>query len=197
MTQKSNPLKFRNVWTFPEPVEKYIAKFMELHLGLWLHAPAGISKLGKGGFKNNVEVLTLDSDPTVNPDIVGDIFNLKEHTTIQSIVNSPRQGFDGIISDPVWLKVDTCPKCKDSFETTKGLSYPRRRDLSYAIRDILKPGGWWVFNGLWDPGVKGMEITGNDYCKSGLAAPLQTYRSYRNFSLVIFLQRKNEVLSFA
>jgi len=75
MPQKSSTrLTFKRAWTFPEEVEKRIAK--RVRKGLWLHAPVGVSKIGKGPFNDSVEVVTVDIDPRVKPDIVADIFHL-------------------------------------------------------------------------------------------------------------------------
>ena len=188
MTQTSTGIKFQKAWTFPEPVEKRIAKFVSLHPGKWLHAPVGISKIFKGeSFPHNVEMITLDSDASVKPDVVGDIFNLKDYFDYK---------FDGVISDPVWLKYETCKHCGKPTTREVGLAYPQRRKLSYSVRDILAPGGWWVFNGLWDPSIKGLDITPNDFCESGVEIPRQEFNSYRNLPYLAYLQRQNEVLDF-
>ena len=93
MTQKAS-LKFKEAWTFPEQVEKRISEFVKKHPGKWLHAPVGISKIALGPFDKTVQMTTFDKDPSVKPDIVGDIFKLSEYFG--------RNKFDGVISDPIW-----------------------------------------------------------------------------------------------
>ena len=168
MVQKaSTRLSFKKIWTFPEQVEKRIARHMEK--GLWLHSPVGISKIGKGLFGNDIDVITLDIDPGVKPDVVGDVFHLPFKNNV----------FDGVISDPIWYT-------KDKVKTI-GLSYPQRRYLSYEVRDKLKPGGLWIFNGLWNPIVKGLKIT-------LIETALQAFSSFRNISLLVYLRKSNYVL---
>lgn len=197
MTQKvKGGLTFKQAWTFPYELEKRITEFVVKHPGIWLHAPAGISKLGKlGSFDTNVKILTLDIDPSTKPDIVGNLYKLKDVPQIAEIIKL-HGGFDGVISDPVWLKIDTCDNCKDVLETEKGLAYPTRRKISYSVRDILKPGGWWLFNGLWIPEVKGLKLTNPHTNPMGtpIEIPIQNFSSFRNVSLLEYLQRKNEAL---
>jgi len=171
IVQKAS-LKFKECWTFPEQVEKRISEFVKKHPGEWLHAPVGISKIGLGPFNHKVTMTTFDRDADLKPDIVGDIFNLTEYTG--------RNVFDGVISDPIWY---TQEKNK-----TVGLAYHQRRYLSYQIRDVLKPGGWWVFNGLWLPECKGLEII------NPIHVPAPTFTGFRNVSLLIYLKKVNESL---
>ena len=168
MVQKaSTRLSFKQIWTFPEQVEKRIAGKMDK--GLWLHAPVGISKIGLGPFNDDIQVVTVDVDPRVKPDVVADIFHLpfKNNT------------FDGAISDPIWYTKEK--------EKTIGLSYPQRRYLSYEIRDKLKPGALWIFNGLWNPIVKGLKIM-------SIETALQAFSSFRNISLLVYLKKVNNTL---
>ena len=171
MTQKSTYLIFKQAWTFPEQVQKRIANFMNKHPGKWLHAPVGISKLGKEKTldKSKIIMYTLDKDPSVKPDFVCDIFKMSDMVG--------RNVFDGVISDPVWYTEE-----KDK---TVGLSYPQRRYLGYEVRDILKPGGYWVFNGLWLPQTKGMKIL------EPIEIPAQKFASFRNVSLIVYSQKVN------
>jgi len=171
MVQKAS-LKFKEAWTFPEQVEKRIAKFVDDHPGKWLHAPVGISKIAIGIFNPKVTMTTFDKDPAVKPDIIGDIFKLSE------IVG--RNQFDGVISDPIWY---TKEKNK-----TVGLAYHERRYLSYQVRDVLKPNGWWVFNGLWIPEVKGLKVV------DPIHIPVPTFTGFRNVSLLVYLKKVNEGL---
>ena len=172
MTQKAS-LKFKECWTFPEQVEKRISEFVKKHPGNWLHAPVGVSKIALGPFNNEIHMTTFDKDPQVNPDVVGDIFKLSETVGYNK--------FDGVISDPIWY---TKEKNK-----TVGLAYPDRRLLSYQVRDVLKPGGWWIFNGLWLPECKGLR----------LIDPIEVVspnikNTFRNVALLIYLQKVNETL---
>lgn len=168
MVQKSSTrLSFKKAWTFPYEVEKRIAK--NLTPGLWLHAPVGISKIAKGPFKNGVRMVTLDIDPKLKPDVVGDIFHLP----------FKEGAFMGAISDPIWYSKDK--------KKSIGLSYPQRRFLSYSIRDVLATGGTWLFNGLWNPIVKGLRI-------EKVEIPMQAFSSFRNVSLLVYLKRVNERL---
>jgi hypothetical protein len=175
------------VWTFPQDVEHHLEKLLEHFEGTVLHAPCGISQLGKKTkLRENkkIKFLTLDLDTTVGPDIVGDIFNLKD---------SVKEPVDVVISDPVWLKVDTCPACKDvEFQSEKGIAYPLRRKLSYSVRDILKPGGTWFFNGLWNPEVKGLKLAPFPEHIHEVEMIKQNFNSFRNLSLLMCLKRVNE-----
>ena len=178
-------LKFREAWGFPEQVENIIVEIMKEHPGKWLHAPVGKSKIGRDLIPEGCKVVTFDIDDSVKPDIIGDLWTMS--TNPQVLKEGP---FDGIISDPVWLKIETCANCKDEkVETTKGLAYPKRRYLSYEARDLLKMGGWWIFNGLWDPTCHGMEIEPNTIFPSGVGIPFQSYNSYRNLSLLMVLKK--------
>ena len=178
MVQKaSTRLKFKEVWTFPYEVEKRIGEFVLKHPGTWLHAPVGISKIGLGEFDKTVKMITLDKDAELKPDIVCDIFKMNEEATIQKFVEAG--GFDGVISDPIWYTKDK--------QKTIGMSYPDRRYLSFQVRDVLKPGGWWLFNGLWNPKVKGLSI-------KKIETPMQAFSSFRNISLLIYCQKVNERL---
>jgi len=177
MTQKaSTALTFKEAWSFPERVEQRIAKYVDSHRGNWLHAPVGISMLGRGLFQTKTKMTTLDINSDLKPDIVCDIFKMTEHPDIISVMKE-HGGFDGVISDPLWYSKDK--------KKTIGLAYPDRRYLSFQVRDILKPGGKWLFNGLWNPRVKGMHI-------DKVEIPMQAFSSFRNVSLLVYLTRINE-----
>ena len=197
MVQKAGTkLTFKEAWTFPYEVEKRIVEFVEKHKGLWLHAPVGTSKIATGYFKNGVRMLTLDINSDLKPDIVCDIFKMTEEPTIKKIVEAG--GFDGVISDPLWDFSEQCPKCDYVITNrTKGLTYPKRRYLGYQVRDVLKPGGWWVFNGLWNPKVKGLQLTDpqTNPIKSPIEIPMQSFSSFRNVSLLVYCQKINQRLS--
>jgi hypothetical protein len=180
MTQlASTQLTFKKAWSFPVPVEKRITTFVKNVGGNWLHAPVGISQLGKGIFESDLKVLTLDKNPDVKPDIVCDIFKMTDNKEIKKIMKECG-GFDGVISDPIWYTKEK--------QKTIGLAYPDRRYLSYQVRDVLKPGGWWVFNGLWNPIVKGLSIR-------DIEIPMQAFSSFRNLSLIVYLKKVNEVFT--
>ena len=172
MVQKTyTKLTFKDAWTFPYVVEQRIAEFVRKHPGNWLHAPVGASKIGTGPFGSKVTMTTLDINPKLKPDVVCDVFEMTEHLG--------RGKYDGVISDPIWY---TKEKNK-----TIGLAYPQRRYLSYQVRDVLKPGGWFLFNGLWNPIVKGLKIM-------KVEVPMQAFSSFRNLSLLVYLRKVNEVL---
>ena len=172
MVQKASAkLKFNRAWTFPEEVEKRIAGIVNSHPGNWLHAPVGISRIGRGPFNDNIVIETLDINEDLKPDHICDIFKMEEYFG--------KKKFDGVISDPIWYD-----KKKHK---SKGLAYPDRRYLSYAIRNVLKPGGIFIFNGLWNPIVKGLKI-------EKVEVPMQQFSSFRNVSLLITLRKVNEVL---
>lgn len=200
MTQGSSKLEFRPVWTFPEDVENHIENLIDYAFefqdtGIILHAPAGISKIGQRSRlhrKPGIEVWTLDHDPKTKPDILGDLYNMRSNPEIKKILKK-HGGFDLVISDPVWLKVDMCDRCKDQeFENQKGISYPMRRRLSYSVRDILKPGGLWFFNGLWNPEVKGLKLSPLPGSVHEVEMVKQKFNSFRNLSLIMCLKRVNE-----
>ena len=172
MVQKSAHLIFKKAWTFPKQVEDYITKVVNDEGGKWLHAPVGVSEIGKANTIDgtSVDMLTFDRDPTVNPDLVGDIFDMPFE----------KGSFDGVISDPVWYSEEK--------NKTYGLSYDKRRYLSYQVRDILKPGGLWIFNGLWIPEVKGLKVI------DPIIVPTPTFTGFRNVSLIVLLRRTNEIL---
>jgi hypothetical protein len=178
------------VWTFPQDVENHIEDLIEKIGGTGLHAPCGISKLGKKLKLNPLtcNVISVDLDPTVHPDIVADIFNLKNNPYIEKTIRN-EGGFDFVISDPVWLKVDTCPNCKEvEFQSEKGIAYPLRRRLSYSVRDVLKPGGVWIFNGLWNPEVKGLKLAPFPEAIHDIEMIKQYFNSFRNLSLLMCLK---------
>lgn len=173
MTQKSSTtLKFNDAWTFPYEVEKRIAEFLKKHPGDWLHAPVGISKIALGPFDKNIHMETLDINSDLKPDHVCDIFKMPDYFGDKK--------FDGVISDPIWYTKEK--------KKTIGLAYHERRYLSYAVRDVLKPGGWFLFNGLWNPIVKGLKIR-------KVEVPMQAFSSFRNVSLLVYLQKINGVLN--
>jgi len=172
MVQKSKSgLTFNKAWTFPYEVEQRIAEIVNAHPGNWLHAPVGISQIGLGPFNPQVEMDTLDRDETLKPDHVCDIFKMNEYFGDRK--------FDGVISDPIWYTQEK--------KKTIGLAYPDRRHLSYAIRDVLKPGGIFIFNGLWNPTVKGLKV-------EKVEVPMQQFSSFRNVSLLITLRKVNQTL---
>lgn len=188
MVQKSSTqLKFNEAWTFPESVEKHISKFVMEHPGRWLHAPVGTSKIHKKeNLGSSVIMTTLDINPNLNPDIVCDIFRMTEHPEIKCVMEK-YGGYDGVISDPIWYEKVNCSNCGHCFKNPKGLAYPERRYLLYQLRDILKPGGWMLFNALWQPKCKGMKII-----KRYEIA--QAFASFRNSSLLYYSQKVNQEL---
>lgn len=197
MVQKaSTKLVFKTAWEFPYEVERRIANFVNKHYGNWLHAPVGMSKLATGIFQPKTKMLTLDIDEKVNPDILCDVFDMHQHPQIKEVIKT-FGGFDGVISDPLWYDKLVCSNCNHIVENPKGLSYPDRRWLSYEVRDVLKPGGWWLFNGLWNPRVKGLSPTNPHTNPTGTPyeIPMQQFSSFRNVSLLIYCQRKNQKLS--
>jgi hypothetical protein len=188
------------VWTFPEAVENHLETmidyvFRDKDEGIVLHAPAGISKIGQRNRIDRhpgIQVLTFDHDLKTAPDIIGDLYSMRKTPEIKKIIKA-RGGFDLVISDPVWLKVDLCQRCKDQeFENEKGISYPMRRRLSYSVRDILKPGGLWFFNGLWNPEVKGLKLVPFPGHLHEVEMVKQKFNSFRNLSLIMCLKRVNE-----
>ena len=189
MVQKARTiLKFNEAWTFPEAVEKHIAKFVEEHPGTWLHAPVGTSKLHhKENFGSKVTMITLDINPELQPDLVCDIFRMTENPFIKDIMETSG-GFDGVISDPIWYEKVNCTECGHCFKNPKGLAYPERRYLLYQLRDVLKPGGWLLFNALWRPTCKGMKI------KKPCYEIAQAFASFRNSSLLYYSQKVNQKL---
>ena len=52
-----------------------------------------------------------------------------------------RETFDTVLCDPPW-----------------NLPYHVRFKLLYELRDVLKPGGRLIFNSLWFPHVRGLEV---------------------------------------
>lgn len=130
-------------------------------------------------FETKSKVMTLDINEELKPDLVCDIFKMTEHPEIIKIMKE-YGGFDRIISDPLWYSKEK--------KRTIGLSYPSRRYLSYQVRDILKPGGLWLFNGLWNPIVKGLSI-------QKIEIPMQAFSSFRNVSLLVYMKKVNERFS--
>lgn len=196
MVQKaSTKLTFKKAWTFPYEVERRIANFVTKHPGFWLHAPVGTSKIGLGQFNPKIKMMTLDINADLKPDIVCDIYEMSQNPKIKEIIRN-RGGFDGVISDPLWERKLVCYKCGHVLDNQSGLAYPDRRWLSYEVRDILKPGGWFLFNGLWNPRVKGLVPTNPHTNPIGtpVEVPMQAYSSFRNVSLLIYCKRVNERL---
>lgn len=102
---------------------------------------------------------TFDIDEKTKPDIQGDIFELSKNPAIMALYTK-YGGFDGVISDPIWIEEKRC-RCRNCGEMTayknpKGVSYHKRRYISYELRDVLKPGGLFMMNCLWNPWVIGL-----------------------------------------
>lgn len=172
-------LHFDEAWEFPEEVEKHIANILNKKGGLWLHAPIGRSKIKNGLFNDKTNIITIDINLDLKPDIVASMFYLpfKDGT------------FDGAISDPLWYLKLICKKCGHAMKNaTKGMAYPQRRHLSYSIRQVLKPGGLWLFNGLWNPRVKGFSVKKTEFA-------IQNFSSFRNVALFFTLQKVNQQLA--
>lgn len=70
-------------------------------------------------------------DLTKEADICGDMFNLPIRPAT----------FDTVLCDPPW-----------------NIPYHRRHKLVYQLRNCLKPGGRLIFNCVWLPRVRGLEV---------------------------------------
>ena len=210
MTQKtSTNLVFKQMYTFPESVENHIWEMMQEytqkvgHKTYWLHAPAGISRLGsiEPYIDDNIVVVSFDIDPKVEPDIIGDIYNLSHEPLIWDYLQQTGvEKFDGVISDPIWIeqKRARCRNCKEmtAYKNPKGVQYHKRRYISYELRDVLKSGGIFIMNCLWNPWVKGLSkipVVGvqTDYAEHDDLENIQTvetiyqaFSSFRNVSLI-------------
>lgn len=139
---------------------------------------------------------TLDINPDVKPDCVCDIFKMTKNDFIISLVKK-HGGFTGVVSDPLWYFSEICPKCGYKITNrTKGLAYPQRRHLSFQIRQVLKPDGWWLFNGLWNPRVKGLAFADPKTNPIGapIEVPMQAFSSFRNVSLLCYMKKVNQTL---
>lgn len=196
MVQKSQNLEFKECYTFPSSVEDHILNIIKNYQRKLdktirvLHAPSGKSQLGKN--EKNIQMTNFDIDETVNPDVVGDIYKLTDHFE--------RNSFDVVLSDPIWIEEKRC-KCRNCGEMTayknpKGVPYPKRRFISYNLRDVLKINGLFMMNCLWNPWVKGLSkipIVGMqaDYMEFPNLEKLETvetiyqsFSSFRNVSLI-------------
>ncbi len=77
--------------------------------------------------------LRIDINPKLKPEIIADVLDLPDLLGMNSQKN--------VLTDESWV-----------------IPYGKRRYYSYAIRDILKIGGYWIANAPWNPWVKGLEL---------------------------------------
>lgn len=207
MTQGSTHLKFKKCYTFPESVEKNIwdslvdlADRLERPIDV-LHAPSGVSRIGhvEPFIDDRIKVTSFDIDPSTHPNILGDIFNISKNEIVKMIVEKIG-GFDSVVSDPIWIEEKRC-RCVNCNQMTpyknpKGLAYHKRRYVSYELRDVLKKGGLFIMNCLWNPWVIGLSrepIVGAqlDYKEldglediTTVQTIYQAFSSFRNVSLI-------------
>lgn len=97
--------------------------------------------------------LRIDMKHEVKPDLVARVQDLP------NILGENSQ--DNILIDPPWA-----------------ISYQSRREFSYAVRDILKVGGYLIFNAPWCPWVTGLSDISDS--NTEVWKVVQNFNSYRD-----------------
>jgi hypothetical protein len=129
--KKSPSLKYKEVYQFPIATHTFIEKLCK---GKTLHVCCGNSLIGD---------IRIDIEKQPNQDnkpgfILGDMFDLNKILKAHKIKT---QSFDTIVCDPIWH-----------------LGYHVRHKLMFQLRDQLKPGGNLIFNCLWFPKIRTLEL---------------------------------------
>ncbi len=157
-TNKKNPsYRFVQVWSWPRNVEILLEKLMK---GEGMSPQPDPEKFT---FPISIHVCSGDSklgDVKIDlfnehADIKADMFNLPIRPEIAQL----------LLCDPPWH-----------------LPYHVRHKLIYQLRNVLKPGGRLIFNCIWSPKVRGIQIDEKIY--AGL--PNATWR---NASLLFTARR--------
>ena len=144
--------KFKFIESWQFPGE--VSEFLEAEMDLWGNR-RGWTHVFSG--KSKIGDLRIDIDPSNEPDIAADILELP------FILGENTQ--DNIVGDPPWE-----------------IPYHNRRMYSYALRDILKPGGILILNCPWSPWVKGLEV-------QEIWKVTQAFNSYRDLVDIWILKK--------
>ena len=131
MNPKNAKLKYKKIWQFPQATHDFIKPMIK---GRSLHVCCGNSLLCD--IRVDIEKQPIqDTQPGF---ILGDMFDLVNILKKHGI---ERQSFDFLLCDPVW-----------------NLGFHVRHKLIYQLRDMIKPGGKLVFNCLWFPVIRTMQL---------------------------------------
>jgi len=98
--------------------------------------------------KSKIGGLRIDINKKLKPNLVADVLDLPK------ILGENSQ--ENLLADEPWE-----------------IPYQKRRHYSYAMRDIVKPGGYLILNAPWDPWVKGLKLI-------EVWKVRQAYNSYRD-----------------
>ena len=131
MNPKSARLKYKKIWQFPQETHDFIKPLITGHS---LHVCCGNSLL----CDIRVDIEKQDIQETKDGFILGDMFELNDVLKKKGI---KPQSFDTVLCDPVW-----------------NLGYHVRHKLIYNLRDQIKAGGKLIFNCLWFPKIKTLEM---------------------------------------
>jgi len=131
MNPKSAKLKYKKIWQFPQATHDFIKPMIK---GKSLHVCCGNSLL----CDVRVDIEKQPIQDTKDGFILGDMFELND---VLKKNGYPLQYFDTILCDPVW-----------------NLGFHVRHKLIYQLRDNVAPNGHLIFNCLWFPKIKTMEM---------------------------------------
>jgi hypothetical protein len=131
MNPKSAKLKYKKIWQFPQATHDFIKPMIK---GKSLHVCCGNSLL----CDVRVDIEKQPIQDTKDGFILGDMFELND---VLKKNGYPLQNFDTILCDPVW-----------------NLGFHVRHKLIYQLRDNVAPNGHLIFNCLWFPKIKTMEM---------------------------------------
>jgi len=131
MNPKNAKLKYKKIWQFPQATHDFIKPMIK---GRSLHVCCGNSLL----CDIRVDIEKQPIQDTKPGFILGDMFDLVNVLKKHGI---ERQSIDFLLCDPVW-----------------NLGFHVRHKLIYQLRDMIKPGGKLVFNCLWFPVIRTMQL---------------------------------------
>ena len=131
MNAKNPKLKYKKIWQFPQDTHDFIKPMIK---GKSLHVCCGNSLL----CDTRIDIEKQLIQDTKDGFILGDMFELNKVLEKNGI---KKNSFDVVLCDPVW-----------------NLGYHVRHKLIYQLRDQIKAGGILIFNCLWFPKIRTMEL---------------------------------------
>ena len=131
MNPKSAKLKYKKIWQFPQATHDFIKPMIK---GKSLHVCCGNSLL----CDVRVDIEKQPTQDSKSGFILGDMFELND---VLKKNGYPLQYFDTVLCDPVW-----------------NLGFHVRHKLIYQLRDNVAPNGHLIFNCLWFPKIKTMQL---------------------------------------
>ena len=131
MNPKNPRLKYKKIWQFPQATHDFIKPMIK---GKSLHVCCGNSLL----CDVRVDIEKQPTQDSKSGFILGDMFELND---VLKKNGYPLQYFDTVLCDPVW-----------------NLGFHVRHKLIYQLRDNVAPNGHLIFNCLWFPKIKTMQL---------------------------------------